>query len=290
MQCLHPVYIRNPDTREWMACPCGKCPACRMRRTEDWITRLNAELDYCSSAYFATLTYDDEHLPHDPQYVVPNFDTTHVQKFHKRLRKALGNQSLRYFLVGEYGGQFARPHYHAIYFNLPLTRDKALVLLQDKWQNGFVTLDKVTPARIRYVAKYCLQGIDLNWTKYGMQRPPLLVSKRPAIGLQFLTQSRAQYYLDHPGSLLHQSGSSRLMPRYYRKKLTEINDEYKEDYQDFVRHLDRVEVSDEERQDYARRVVKNVRSKYKFMSKLLNLEPNEYIYPRQEEQAQKDNF
>jgi len=44
---------------------------------------------------------------------------TDIQKFFKRLRKCHGkkHKSIKYYAVGEYGGQTLRPHYHIVIFN-----------------------------------------------------------------------------------------------------------------------------------------------------------------------------
>lgn len=59
---------------------------------------------------FVTLTYRPEVLPPGGT-LVPK----HTQDWLKRLRKAVNNP-LRFFLVGEYGDQSQRPHYHVALF------------------------------------------------------------------------------------------------------------------------------------------------------------------------------
>ena len=59
---------------------------------------------------FVTLTYDDDHLP---EYNSLNYK--HFQDFMKRLRKS--HNGVRFYMCGEYGEDFSRPHYHALLFN-----------------------------------------------------------------------------------------------------------------------------------------------------------------------------
>ena len=59
---------------------------------------------------FVTLTYDDDHLP---EYNSLNYK--HFQDFMKRLRKS--HNRVRFYMCGEYGEDFSRPHYHALLFN-----------------------------------------------------------------------------------------------------------------------------------------------------------------------------
>ena len=48
---------------DWVEIPCGKCEGCRIARSRDWANRCMMELEYHDSAYFLTLTYDEEHVP-----------------------------------------------------------------------------------------------------------------------------------------------------------------------------------------------------------------------------------
>lgn len=43
--------------------PCGHCIGCRLERSRQWANRCMLELQYHDSAYFVTLTYDDDHVP-----------------------------------------------------------------------------------------------------------------------------------------------------------------------------------------------------------------------------------
>ena len=68
--------------------------------------------NYGLSNSFITLTYNDNNLPHDL-----SLNHSHFQKFFKRLRKSLPFKTVRYYMCGEYGDEFKRPHYHACIFN-----------------------------------------------------------------------------------------------------------------------------------------------------------------------------
>uniref|UniRef100_A0AAU8B635 Replication initiator protein n=1 Tax=Dulem virus 174 TaxID=3145651 RepID=A0AAU8B635_9VIRU len=108
--------------------PCGKCIGCRLEYSRQWANRCMLELEYHDSAYFVTLTYDDDHVPIS-WYVDDTTGETcpamslrkrDMQLWMKRLRKACGSQRIRFYLAGEYGSQTFRPHYHAILFGLEL--------------------------------------------------------------------------------------------------------------------------------------------------------------------------
>lgn len=42
--------------------PCGQCVGCRLDYSRRWATRLMLELECHTSAFFLTLTYDDDHI------------------------------------------------------------------------------------------------------------------------------------------------------------------------------------------------------------------------------------
>lgn len=123
-----------------LSIPCGKCVGCRLDKSRQWASRCLLELEQHKSAWFLTLTFDDEHLAKDAytgksHYVLDfpvdistgqnlrpaTVDVVDIQRFMKRLRDYTG-QPLRYFACGEYGEESNRPHYHLIIFGLDLPR------------------------------------------------------------------------------------------------------------------------------------------------------------------------
>lgn len=108
--------------------PCGKCVGCRLEYSRQWANRCLLELEYHDSAYFVTLTYNDDAVPRS-LYTDPDTGEVHESKtlrkrdfqlFMKRLRRAFPNDKIRFLASGEYGGKTLRPHYHAILFGLHL--------------------------------------------------------------------------------------------------------------------------------------------------------------------------
>lgn len=108
---------------------CGQCVGCRLERSRQWANRCLLELEYHDSAYFVTLTYNDDFVPvsyyGDPETGEAQPSLTlrkrDFQLFMKRLRKAFPRDKIRFFSCGEYGPQTFRPHYHAIIYGLHLT-------------------------------------------------------------------------------------------------------------------------------------------------------------------------
>lgn len=86
---------------------------CRYNRRRLWANRIMLEAKTHGDASFVTLTYRPEVIPPGGT-LVPK----HTQNWLKRLRRGL-ETPLRFFLVGEYGDQSQRPHYHAAIFGHP---------------------------------------------------------------------------------------------------------------------------------------------------------------------------
>lgn len=82
--CLNPIKIKNPNyglghigllfmkdtTHRYMEVPCGHCPDCVAARQSALVQRVQNESRY-SHMFFATLTYDNKHLPYAEIKVPP---------------------------------------------------------------------------------------------------------------------------------------------------------------------------------------------------------------------------
>lgn len=112
---------------------------------------------------FITLTYSDEHLPENST-LVPE----HWTVFIRELRRLHSPHQIRYYMCGEYGENFGRPHFHAILFGLdfpdktPHTRNAQGTLytsasLEALWGKGFCTVGPVTFESAAYCARYVIK-------------------------------------------------------------------------------------------------------------------------------------
>ncbi len=104
-------YVKNKIS-------CRKCVGCQKARASQRAVQLYCELVTTEfNSYFATLTYDDEHLPLDG-----SINLKHIQDYNNRLRKAVlksgQTQKIRTQQCGEYGGKTLRAHYHQALLNL----------------------------------------------------------------------------------------------------------------------------------------------------------------------------
>jgi len=148
----------NPQGSEGWAC--GRCPACRINRKRDWVSRMMLEASSSRAAFFVTLTYKEA-----PVLDGTNIQTlrpSDVQKFFKRFRKNYPAGSLRYFLCGEYGSRTMRPHYHAILFfsDWGLSFEKMFPsVLETSWGHGSVHIGDVTQESLSYTLGYAVKGL-----------------------------------------------------------------------------------------------------------------------------------
>ncbi|QCQ85083.1 replication initiator protein [Blackfly microvirus SF02] len=150
---------------------CRQCIGCRLESSRQWAVRCMHEASLYDDNSFVTLTYDDVHCP-------PTLIYWHFQDFMKRLRKT--RPDVRFYMAGEYGAKFGRPHFHALLFNCgfpdkyvirqgdrPLYRSPALEKL---WKVGFSSIGAVTFESAAYVARYCTAKItgDLAEAHYAL--------------------------------------------------------------------------------------------------------------------------
>lgn len=177
---------------------CGQCLPCRINRRRVWTLRLLLEhFDHVASS-FVTLTYDDAHMPLS-ESGRPTLSKRDCQLFLKRLRKAFEPRKIRYYLAGEYGDRYERPHYHAIIFGLgpddldpcwmqyrgrsgkSLRRDSPL---SRAWPAGLVHVGECQRESIGYVAGYCLKklGTGAPGASDDRRQPFSLMSRKPALG------------------------------------------------------------------------------------------------------------
>lgn len=206
--------------------PCGQCLPCRINRRRVWTHRLMLER-YChEAACFVTLTYSPETLP----VAVKETGTLvkrDAQLWLKRLRKALGDKKIRYYLAGEYGELSHRPHYHAILYGIG---PEYAPLIESTWSKGIVHVGECTPESCQYVAGYVTK--KLTKKDDAEEKEFATMSLRPGIGYPALDKVMelmerpdfAEYILklgDVPAALRH---GARLLPfgRYLKDKLRKL--------------------------------------------------------------------
>jgi len=211
--------------------PCGQCIGCRLERSRQWAIRCVHEAQLHNQNCFITLTYSDEYVPVGRSLVKADF-----QKFMKRLRKAFPDSSIRYYMCGEYGEQFGRPHFHACLFGFDFI-DKTIwkktnsgehiyrsPSLEKIWPYGHSSIGSVTFNSAAYVARYVMKKRTgeqaQQWYEYVDEdgvihhRLPEYtnMSLKPGIGHGWLEKYKSDVY---PADTVVLKGKKMRPPRYY---------------------------------------------------------------------------
>ncbi|AXH74791.1 MAG: replication initiator protein [Microviridae sp.] len=246
MPCYHPVQAwRKSDgviifkaSRAGgspLKLPCGQCIGCRLRRSREWAVRSVHEAQMHEENSFITLTYSDDFLPEHSTLVPRHFDL-----FMKKLRKAIEPRQVRYYMCGEYGENFGRPHYHAILFGLDFP-DKEVhqrtskgitwvsPFLAQLWGMGFCTVGAVTFESAAYCARYVIKKqlgkkAAAHYTKIDRDTGEVIhrvpeyarMSRRPGLGSDWIEK-----YVDdvYPSDCVILRGRPYEVPGFYDRRL-----------------------------------------------------------------------
>jgi len=160
--------VRKHDIVRSLSLPCGQCIACRLEKSRQWAMRVMHEAQLHENNCFITLTYDNAHLPSDKSLHYEDFQAF-MRRFRKNVKRRFGVQKVRFYMAGEYGEQYGRPHWHACIFGYDFHDKKFLkrtpagsVLyrsndLEALWPFGHSSVGDVTFESAAYVARYIMQ-------------------------------------------------------------------------------------------------------------------------------------
>lgn len=172
---------------------------------------------------FWTLTYAEEHVPLDGSLSV-----VHVQLFLKRLRRALSPRVVRYYVVGEYGDETFRPHYHAALFGVS---ELELETVTRSWGLGHCLGGSLTVQSAAYIVGYVTKKMTkADDPRLGGKHPEFArMSLRPGIGALAMPAVAADLQDKHGCLFLARTGDVPLslacgrrsfhLGRYLRRKL-----------------------------------------------------------------------
>jgi len=244
MACYHPVRIKiwrkafQPGGLRVMdkqTVPCGSCLGCRAEQARQWTVRIMHERQMHRSAWFLTLTYDEERIPENGSLRAQDFS-----RFIKAMRRDYPAQRIRYYGCGEYGEKSERPHYHAVLYG-PDFLDKCVVrnsgvsdvwrsqTLEAYWPHGMSEFGTVTVRSAAYVAGYVRKKVSkkvapdnylrvnpLTGELVQLEKEFARMSLNPAIGLRWIEKFWRDVY---PRDFVVVDGVEMKPPRYYDKWL-----------------------------------------------------------------------
>lgn len=257
MACFHPLQAyqtsdgsiifseRKGDVVRSLSLPCGQCWGCRLERSRQWAVRCMHEASLYEHNCFITLTYDNDHCPTDRSLNYGDF-----QRFMKRFRKRFKGSTIRFYMAGEYGEKFERPHFHACIFGFDFsdkvlfkrTPSGALIYrsqsLEYLWPFGYSSIGDVTFESAAYVARYVMKkrtgkGVGDHYETTDFEtgeikdRVPEFnrMSLKPGIGYGFYKKYTSDIY---PHDYVVVNGREARPPKFYDKKFA---NDYPEDFE-----------------------------------------------------------
>lgn len=199
---------------------------------------------------FVTLTYDEKAITKlSSPCGFPSLDPREHRLWLDRLRKRIGYSQIRYYIVGEYGDETQRPHYHAALFGFPTClrgrtlrspgRSRPLWekcchqcrLVGETWGRGDVDLGMLETSSAQYVAGYVTKKMTGKGDPRLLGRYPERAwsSNRPGLGSGALWEIASELLRyenldsrisqgDVPVTLRH-GGKELPLGRYMRRKL-----------------------------------------------------------------------
>ncbi|AXL14800.1 replication initiator protein [Microviridae sp.] len=224
---------------------CRNCIACKIDRSKEWAVRIMHHAQLHEENMFVTLTYDEDNLPRDQ-----GLHHEHFQLFMKRLRKyawAHHKKKLSYYMCGEYGEKFGRPHYHAIIFGMKMPDTKKYgklfnsETLEGLWGLGYTSIGTVTLESAAYVARYIMKKVtgdqaENHYVKafvdqdtgeivdtFVVKPEYNRMSTKPAIGKEWFEMYENDFGNDPENQICHINGKQFPMPAYYLKRLKAQN-------------------------------------------------------------------
>ena len=222
VECIAPI---RPEGRNLVIpVACGRCIPCRIRKRQEWTTRIMLESLCHQSSIFLTLTYDDDHLPGIDQYPHGNLQKKDAVSFQKLLRQEIKRYEnklpfnpkteVRFYTVGEYGEETERAHMHAVVFGFPYEYE---FLIHKAWKHGFTYVRPLLRERAAYVAGYTTKKLARDERLLDGRNPVFqLSSRRPGLGQEFAKEiARTITSYPHKRNIVS-DGCIRIDGRLYR--------------------------------------------------------------------------
>lgn len=253
------AYAERPGRA--LTLSCGQCYGCRLVRSRDWAIRCMNEAQMHDESCFVTLTYADDKIPPFGDLVY-----RHFQLFMKSLRFKYRPRPVRFFMCGEYGEKFDRPHFHALLFGVAFG-DRTLwkqtsighelyrsETLESLWPHGFSSVANLSFETAAYVARYCMKKvtgdnahdhytrIDTITGEMREVSPEFAhMSLKPGIGATWFEKFKGDIY---PHDFVVVDGQQIKPPRAYDKYLMTLPS-YEYDWLQFSRYQRSIAVAED---------------------------------------------
>lgn len=203
---------------------------CRINHRRIWTHRLLLERVKHGDAAFVTLTYRDEVCP-------PELDKPEAQRWLKRVRRRMEPHRLRFFMVGEYGEETWRPHYHAALFGFPncvrgrtdhrlIARGKSCCapcdFLASTWPHGGVDCRELAEQTAQYLVGYVVKKMNRE-DRMPPGREELTpefsrMSLKPGIGAWAMSDVASTYHTSKGARAISESGDVVFALRHGQQK------------------------------------------------------------------------
>lgn len=273
MECVNPIFVKKLAS----SVRCGKCPACREYVQRGWAVRLNAELQRAETAYFITLTYQDEAVincdwgfpdtkiqyPWQEAIQIPNFPAmipkltkshltlflkrlsnyltqgmpTHIQAIHPSLNRLKTTSTVKHFAVGEYGTKNKRPHWHILLFNYPYKQSDMGIILKEAWH--YTEDNEVKSQGFSHCG--IIKGGSIDYvTGYLLKndRDDEVRFISRGLGLAYLTPNMVKYHQKTLDGVCRIDGFKKVMPRYLKNKIFTQREQKKISDKHFIEMMD----------------------------------------------------
>lgn len=216
MSCVTPYWKRHKTLGHWIPHNCGKCAPCERRRVQQWVFRIQHEMQDGKDGVFITLTYDDDNIP-IAKCGFGTLDVNDTKKYWKRIRRKY-DVKFKYYLCGEYGEQTNRPHYHAIVIGHGID----VIDFEASWKLGHVHIGNVSSDSIAYCIKYFTKNSYIGKQDWD-DRKKCFSAMSHGIGADYIKNPQVRKW--HKSNLENITIASKdgksdfALPRYYKDKL-----------------------------------------------------------------------
>lgn len=251
---IYETYRKNLTNEKitYYSIPCNKCTGCLLDYSRNWANRCYLETLYHKNNYFITLSYNDENLNYGPtgnKTLKPKDVELFIKRLRKHYQEKYNLNGIKYLLCGEYGEQTWRPHYHIIFFGLPIPdittdfksidKDGKIQITQHQtkniyywseaiqklWGLGNILIGQAEYNSCAYVARYVMKkqkGTNKNDYKKYLQIEPEFIRMSKGIGEQFFIDKYQDIYWKDNITIYNGKATTIKPPRYFDRKLEEM--------------------------------------------------------------------